>query len=103
MLGSLPFALIGLAVGFVCSSTACTAILNALLFPMVLASGLWVPLSLMPGWVQAIAPWLPTYHLAELSMAQLTGAPAVGHVAALLLTTVVGAGLAAAAYRNLHV
>lgn len=45
---------------------------------------------------------LPTYHLAELSTAQLTGAPAVGHVAA-LLTTVVNTGLAAAAYRNLRV
>ncbi len=102
LVGSLPFALFGMAVGVVASSGAAAAVLNALLFPMVLASGLWIPLELLPGWVQAVAPWLPTYHLAELAMAQLTGAPAAGHLLALLLTAAVGAGLAGAAYRNLR-
>ncbi|MHA6783937.1 ABC transporter permease [Pseudonocardia saturnea] len=103
VVGSLPFALFGLAVGFSTSSHAAAAILNALLFPMVLASGLWVPLELMPGWVQAVAPFLPTYHLAELAEAQLTGAPAFGHLLAVLLTTALGALAAGAAYRNLRV
>lgn len=103
VLGSLPFALFGMAVGFVSSSGATTAVLNALLFPMVLASGLWVPLTLLPAFAAAIAPWLPTYHLAQLAMAQLTGAPVLGHLLALLLTTVVGAALAGATYRNLRV
>jgi len=103
LVGSLPFALFGLAVGFVTSSNAAAAILNALLFPMVLASGLWIPLELMPGIIRAIAPFLPTYHLAELAKAQLTGAPAFGHLLAVLLTTAVGALVAGAAYRNLRV
>lgn len=100
VLGGLPFALFGLAVGFVASSNATAAILNAVLFPMVLASGLWIPLEIMPGWVQAVAPYLPTYHLAQ---AQLTGAPASGHLLAVLLTTALGALAAGAAYRNLRV
>jgi ABC-2 type transport system permease protein len=103
VVGSLPFALFGLAIGFVTSAGATAAILNALLFPMVLASGLWIPLELMPGWVQAVAPFLPTYHLAELAGAQLTGAPAAGHLAAVLLTTAFGAVAAGVAYRNLRV
>jgi ABC-2 type transport system permease protein len=102
LVGGLPFALFGLAVGFVASSGSTAAILNAALFPMVLASGLWVPLELMPGFIQAIAPFLPAYHLAELAQAQLTGAPAFGHLLAVLATTAVGAVAAGAAYRNLR-
>jgi ABC-2 type transport system permease protein len=102
LLGGLPFALFGLAVGFVASSTATTAILNAVLFPMVVASGLWFPFDLLPGFVRSIATFLPTYHLAQLALAQLTGAPALGHLLALLLTSAVGALLAGWAYRNLR-
>lgn len=103
VLGGLPFALFGLAVGFVASSNATAAILNAVLFPMVLASGLWIRLEIMPGWVQTVAPFLPTYHLALLAQAQLTGAPALGHLLAVLLTTALGALAAGLAYRNLRV
>jgi ABC-2 type transport system permease protein len=102
LLGGLPFALFGLAVGFVASSNATTAILNAVLFPMVVVSGLWFPMDLLPGIAANIAPFLPTYHLAQLALAQLTGAPALGHLLALLLTTAVGGLLAGWAYRNLR-
>jgi ABC-2 type transport system permease protein len=103
LLGSLPFALLSLAVGFVASSNAAVAILNAILFPMTIASGLWVPLEIMPGFVQAIAPFLPLWHLSQLAQAQLTGTGGLGHLVALLVTTVVAAALAGFAYRNLRV
>lgn len=103
LLGGLPFALLGLAVGFVASTGATAAILNAIMFPMAIASGLWMPLDILPGWVQAIAPFLPTYHLGQLALAQITGAAALGHVLALLLTTAIAGGLAGWAYRNLRV
>ena len=102
LLGALPFACLGLAVGFLASATATTAVLNAIMFPMVIASGLWIPLELLPGWVSRIAQFLPTYHLAQLALAQLTGAPASGHVLALLATTAGTGGLAAWSYRNLR-
>ncbi|MCO1655833.1 ABC transporter permease [Pseudonocardia humida] len=103
LLGSLPFALLSLAVGFVASSNATVAILNAILFPMTIASGLWLPPGLLPGFVQAIAPLLPTYHLSQLAQAQMTGAGGLGHLVALLVSTVVAAALAGLAYRNLRV
>ncbi|MFC4941979.1 ABC transporter permease [Pseudonocardia sp. GCM10023141] len=103
ILGSLPFALLGLAVGFVTSANAAAAVLNAIFFPLSIASGLWMPLEMMPAFIQNIAPYLPTYHLARLAVAQLDGGPALGHLLALLLTTVVAAGLAGWAYRNLRV
>jgi ABC-2 type transport system permease protein len=103
LLGGLPFALISLAVGFVASPNAAVAILNALLFPMVVASGLWFPLDFLPAIVAHIAPFLPTYHLSKLALAQLTGADVTPNVLALLATTVVAGALAGWAYRNLRV
>ena len=103
LLGSLPFALFGLAVGFLASSNATVAILNAIMMPMVVASGLWIPLEFLPEFVQYIAPFLPTYHLSQLALAQPTGAGGLGHLVALLVSTAVGGALAAAAYRNLRV
>jgi len=103
LLGSLPFALFSLALGFVASPNAAVAILNAVLFPMVIASGLWFPPEMLPSFVGNIAPFLPTYHLAQLALAQLTGVDATGNVLALLLTTAVAGALAGWAYRNLRV
>lgn len=103
VLGSLPFALFGLAIGFVASSKAAAAIANAVFLPMAVASGLWFPIELMPGWAQTAAPFLPTFHLAQLAGAQLTGAAALHHVVALLVTAAIGAAVAGLAYRNLRV
>lgn len=102
LVGGLPFALFGLAVGFLASPGAAAAILNAVLFPMVLASGLWIPLDLLPGFLQAVAPFLPTYHLARLATAPLTGGDVVGPLLALLVTTAIGALLAGRAYRDVR-
>jgi ABC-2 type transport system permease protein len=103
LVGSLPFALFSLAVGFVVPPNAAAAVLNAVMFPMVIASGLWFPAEMLPGFLQAIMPFLPTYHLAQLALAQLTGADATVHVIALLITTAIGGLLAGWAYRNLRV
>lgn len=100
LLGSLPFALLGLAVGFVASGRAAPAILNAVFIPSVIAAGLWMPLEILPTWVQRIAPFLPTYHLGQLGMGMLLDEGVLDHVAALLLTTAVAAVLAAVAYRS---
>lgn len=98
--GALPFALLGLAVGFVASANATSAVLHAVLIPSAVASGLWMPLEILPGPVQALAPLLPTYHLGELALAQLDGEPAADHALVLAITTVVLACLAGLAYRR---
>lgn len=103
LLGSLPFALLSLAIGFVATPNATAAILNAVLFPMVIASGLWFPPEMLPRFVNALAPFLPTYQLAQVALAQLTGADVTGNVLVLLLMTAVAGALAGWAYRNLRV
>lgn len=100
LVGSLPFSLLGLAVGFITSGRAAPAVLNAVFIPMAVASGLWMPIEELPAFVQELAPFLPTYHLAELGLGVLLGEPVLDHVVALLLTTVIAAGLAVVAYRT---
>lgn len=100
VLGALPFALLGLAIGFQVGANATTAILNALLFPMAILSGLWMPLAMLPDIFGQIAPFLPTYHLAQLALAQLDGSAALGNALVLLGMTAVTGALAAVSYRH---
>lgn len=100
LLGSLPFALLGLTVGFAASGRAAPAILNALFLPMAIAGGLWMPIDQLPQLIGRIAPWLPTYHVSQLGLGVLLGDPVVDHVAALLVTTAAAGIAAATAYRS---
>ncbi|MEN1729044.1 MAG: ABC transporter permease [Pseudomonadota bacterium] len=86
MLGTLPFCLLGLAMGLMLSPNAAPAVINLIYLPMGFLSGLWIPLSQFPSWLQAIAPWLPPYHLAALAL-HVTGVQEtepLRHVLALL-------------------
>jgi ABC-2 type transport system permease protein len=42
--------------------------INILYLPMSFASGLWMPINLLPHWIQKLAPALPTYHYAQLAL-----------------------------------
>ncbi|CAN5848356.1 ABC transporter permease [soil metagenome] len=98
--GSLPFALIGLAIGARASGNATTAILNAIIIPLAIAGGLWFPLDQMPDWITGLAPALPTYHLSQLALAPLDGSAWAGHVVYLLGFTVVAGIIATMTYRR---
>jgi len=75
-------------------------VLNAILIPSAVVSGMWMPLEIMPAFFADIARFLPTHHLSELAKAQLTGAPVLTHVLVLVGTTIVTAALAAVSYRH---
>ncbi len=103
VLGALPFSLFSLAIGARFSLNSAIAVLNALLIPLVVLSGLWFPLEMLPKWIGEIAVYLPPYHLAQLALAQVEGGAVWGHVAYLVGTTIVGAITAALAYRSAEV
>lgn len=97
LLGSLPFAALGLYIGTLSSANGSPAILNMVLLPMAFLSGLWLPLSMLPGWLQNIAPVWPSYHLSQLALKVVerdAGQSAWVHVGVLLLVTLVFAILA---------
>lgn len=101
LLGALPFALVGLTVGAFAATNATTAILNAVVIPMAVASGLWMPLEVLPDVAADVAPLLPTYHLSQIGLALVHGGGSViDHLAALLVTTAVAAAGAIWAYRR---
>jgi ABC-2 type transport system permease protein len=103
LLGTIPFTLFSVAVGLRFRTGAAIAILNAILFPLAILSGLWIPVQFLPKVVGEIAKFLPTYHLAQLGLAQLGDGTAMIHVLALLITTVVAAGIAAVSYRHARI
>ena len=102
LLGSLPFALLSMAVGFVARGRAAPAIINAVFLPMAIAGGLWMPLEVLPPFVQSLAVWLPTFHTSQLGLGLLLGESIIDNVAALLAATAATATLAAVAYRSMR-
>lgn len=103
VLGALPFSLFSLAIGAKLSPSAASAVLNAVLIPSVVVSGLWFPLEMLPTWLAQAAVYMPPYHLAQLALSQVGGGTAWGHVAFLMGTTIVGAAAAGLAYRSAEV
>jgi ABC-2 type transport system permease protein len=90
--GSIPFCALGLAIGCYAAPNAAPAVVNILFLPMSFCSGLWLPLQLLPKFLQRFAPFLPSYHLGQLGLKQVGfGSPgsAAAHVAALVAFTVV--------------
>jgi ABC-2 type transport system permease protein len=102
MLGALAMAPLGFLVGFLVRPAAAGAVALLVYLPLSYASGMWMPVSELPEPVQALAPFLPTYHLNALGHAAV-GVPTADvavHVAWLVGTFVVGTIVAAAAYRR---
>jgi ABC-2 type transport system permease protein len=91
VLGVLPFCAIGLFVGSVVGGSAAPALLNMLYLPMAFLSGLWLPLTMLPGILSTIAPAWPAYHLGQLALKVVgfdAGQPIGMHVAVLAGITV---------------
>ncbi len=103
VLGTAPFCAIGLALGYAAGPNSAPAIVNLVHLPTALASGLWIPIHMLPHAMQSLAPWLPQYHLGQLALTITGGARdtnTAGHVMALALWTVLGLAAAAWAYRR---
>jgi ABC-2 type transport system permease protein len=67
ILGSLPFLLLGFAIGYFVSPNAAPAVVNLIGLPMYFASGIFEPLQLLPDFVQKIGPYLPAYLYGQLA------------------------------------
>ena len=61
LLGSLPFLLLGFAIGYFVSPNSAPAVVNLIGLPMYFASGIFAPLQILPEFVQKVGPYLPAY------------------------------------------
>jgi ABC-2 type transport system permease protein len=86
ILGVTPFCALGLLIGTRVNASAAPAIVNFVYLPMSFLSGLWMPLSMLPGFIGQIAPLWPAYHLAQLSLGVI-GQDHTGTVSVHILAT----------------
>jgi ABC-2 type transport system permease protein len=103
ILGAIPFCALGLGLGYLMGPNAAPPVVNMIYLPMAFLSGLWIPIEALPPFVKAIAPFLPAYHLGQLSLATIgagAGQPWWSHVAALAGFTIIGLTLAFRGYRR---
>lgn len=103
LLGTLPFCVLGQAFGYALGPNSAPVVLNLVYLPMAFASGLWIPIQQLPGFLQALAPYLPAYHLGQLALSTFgahAGGNPLAHAGALLLTGLVAGAAAVVAYRR---
>jgi len=68
LVGTVPFATLGLLVALTVPANAAAGVVNLVYLPMSFMGGLWMPIYMLPKWLQTIAPAMPTYHLAQLML-----------------------------------
>ena len=103
LLGAVPFCTIGLALGYFAGPNSAPAIVNLIYMPLSFASGLWIPIEMLPAAIKAAAPLLPPYHVAQLALSAIgagRGGATWAHVVALLGFALIGLGVALIGYRR---
>lgn len=66
LIGSVPFALLGIALGYLAPPKAALPIANLLFLPLAFVGGLWGPTQNLPGAIAAVSPYLPTRQWGDL-------------------------------------
>jgi ABC-2 type transport system permease protein len=112
VIGCVPFACMGLALGLIVPFNSAPGVTNLVYLPMSFLGGLWIPLSVLPTSIQQIAPVLPTFHLAQLMLGiygRTAANPrgyadpshaAISHWIGLLIFTCIMLGIAAIAFNR---
>jgi ABC-2 type transport system permease protein len=99
--GSLVFAALGVAIGYLASGDAVRPITMITYFGLSMLGGLWMPATTFPQWLQDIARWLPTHAYAALGQAiEQSQAPHAGDVTLLVAFFILFTGGAAWLYRK---
>ncbi|MFE0325751.1 ABC transporter permease [Streptomyces sp. NPDC058960] len=99
--GSLVFAALGVAIGYLASGDAVRPITMIVYFGLSILGGLWMPSSSFPTWLQDIAKWLPTHAYAALGRAiEQSQAPHAQDIAILVAFFFLFVGGAAWLYRK---
>jgi ABC-2 type transport system permease protein len=101
--GAIPFGAFGLALGYWAGPNSAPATANLIYLPAALVSGMWIPIEALPGFLKSLAPWLPSYHYAQLALGRIgfgRGVPAAVSVAVLAAFAVLSLLVAWRGYRR---
>lgn len=100
VLGVLPFAALGVAIGYVFDESTAQLVFTISFVGLAILGGLWTPISTFPDAVATIGRMLPSFHFANLGWSALAGrAPDLGDVLALAAYGLVFTGIVAWRYR----
>lgn len=72
-LGSLPFSLIGVVIGLAAKPGSVQALTTTTFLMLSMFGGLWFPMEIMPGFMQAFSKALPSFWLAEQARTLVAG------------------------------
>ena len=98
---AVPFTLMGLAIGYSLPAKAAIVLAQVLFFPLAFGGGLMTAPGSAPGFVETIAPYLPTGGAVRLMWAAVGDFPLQpASIAALIAWTAAFAAVAAWAYRR---
>lgn len=67
-LAIIPFALIGLGIGYRLGQKGAVALANIVFLALAVLGGLWMPIAVLPQAMQTFAWALPSYHLGEIAL-----------------------------------
>ncbi|MEU0742160.1 ABC transporter permease [Streptomyces sp. NPDC006134] len=99
--GSLVFAALGVAIGYLASGDTARPVTMVVYFGLSLLGGLWMPATTFPWWLRDVARWLPTHAYAALGRSiEQSHAPQVQDLALLAACFALFAGGAAWLYRK---
>jgi len=70
---SLPFAVLGVFIGFLVTTEAAFPVVTGLMFVIGYFGGLFTPIDQMPGALQFVAHLIPSYHQVSLALASVDG------------------------------
>lgn len=99
--GATPFALLGTAIGYLCTAQSSSLVNMAVVLGGVLLGGFWFPVSLLPDTLQHVAHSLPFNRYADLGWRIVGGhAPTTTDAAVLLAWCAAFAALAMFGYRR---
>ncbi|SMF92407.1 ABC-2 type transport system permease protein [Paenibacillus uliginis N3/975] len=65
MLASIPFLAIGTLVGAMKRVETASGVSNGIYLALAITGGMWMPMEILPNFLQAIGKWLPSYHFAS--------------------------------------
>ncbi|MDP6403770.1 MAG: ABC transporter permease [Alphaproteobacteria bacterium] len=74
-MGLVPFALLGIALGYLASAKTAVALANMIYLPLAFAGGLWMPPGRLPEAVAVLSPLTPTRQFADLAWAAALDGP----------------------------
>jgi ABC-2 type transport system permease protein len=98
---AIPFTLMGLAIGYSLPAKAAIVVAQVLFIPLAFGGGLMTPVGAAPGFVETVAPYLPTGSAVRLMWAAVGDFPLDATIVSTLVGWTIGlAALAVWAYRR---